>query len=130
MTRRRAVTFRLSDKVVKELRQYAKLNDLRVRDILEEALLNRISSERDKTALEGLLSVSSRMERRVKGIRVDLETLADLVTFFVLQWFCHTPPIPESLKREAYAQGKQRYEKFLEVFREGRKKESILGEEE
>lgn len=125
---RKHVTFRLDAQVVQDTKQYALVHDLQIADVVETALREFLSEEKEQTALEGLLSVCSRTENRIRGLRLDLETLADLNTFFVLHWFCHTSPIPEGLKREAFAQGNSRYQRFLELFREGKQRENILNE--
>lgn len=74
-----------------------------------------LSQENHQNRVEHALH---RIENRIKQAEIYFECIAEHLSFWSLQWFIHTPPVPVSLKKEASADGKRRWEKFIEVIRE------------
>lgn len=51
----------------------------------------------------------------VGHLKVDVEIIAEMLSFFVMHYFCYTPELPESQKKALLLSGKTRHEKFLEL---------------
>ena len=57
-----------------------------------------------------LLSLSQNM----KYLKVDSEIIAEMLSFFVMHYFCYTPELPEAQKKALLLSGKTRHAKFME----------------
>lgn len=79
--------------------------------LLEQALTFEDAGELAKH----LESRIGRLEQRMKGVKGDVEILAELVSLFIYHWFCYAPTIPESQRKAMQVEGKDRYDKFLEL---------------
>lgn len=112
--------YRLDEAVVKELRKRSALEGRPAVLILEKALKNYFSNEKEETAIEGTFRLVSKIEGRTKGARADLEALTDLLCFFIYHWFCHTPALPTTSRTEAASTGMARYHRFIEMLRKRR----------
>lgn len=55
---------------------------------------------------------------RFKKFQQDLELLGEMVSFYILQWFCYNSEIPEEKKRAVFFEGKKKHEKFMELLNE------------
>lgn len=51
----------------------------------------------------------------VGHLKVDVEIIAEMLSFFVMHYFCYTPELPESQKKALLLSGKTRHEKFMEL---------------
>ena len=66
----------------------------------------------------------------VGHLKVDVEIIAEMLSFFVMHYFCYTPELPESQKKALLLSGKTRHEKFMELLAkrmQGKGSSSILG---
>lgn len=55
------------------------------------------------------------LEQKVKGVRLDIETLGELLSLFVFNWCCHTPSVPDNARQLAVTEGSLRFKEFLNV---------------
>ena len=55
---------------------------------------------------------------RFKKFQQDLELIGEMISFYVLHWFCYNSDIPEEKKRAVFIEGKKKHEKFMELLNE------------
>jgi hypothetical protein len=51
----------------------------------------------------------------LKNLKVDIEIMSEMVSFFVLHYFYYTPELPEAQRKALLISGKDRHAKFLEL---------------
>jgi hypothetical protein len=108
-------TFRLPPTLAAQLADYARRKRVSQALVVEAALASFLSpdgSERLEAALGRRLDRLSRQADRIEhGVQVSNEAVALFVRF----WLTTTPPLPQSAQSAAQAQGKERYEGFIEA---------------
>ncbi|HMO19134.1 MAG TPA: hypothetical protein PKA63_12645 [Oligoflexia bacterium] len=56
-----------------------------------------------------------KLSHNQKNLKVDVEIIAEMLSFFVMHYFCYTPELPESQKKALLLSGKTRHDKFMEL---------------
>jgi hypothetical protein len=108
-------TFRLSPDVIDQLAEIALRKRVGQPDIVEAALrsfMSPDSSERLEAALSRRLD---RIDRHLGRLDEQTEITTEALALFVRFWLTANPPLPDSGHDAAQAQGKERYEGFVEA---------------
>ncbi len=108
-------TIRLSPDVARQLAEYASRKRASQAEIVEAALVSFLSpdgSERMEAAFSRRIDrVMRQMEQLDRNVEVGNEALALFVRF----WLTANPPLPDSAMASAQAQGKERYDGFVQA---------------
>ncbi|MCL4674064.1 MAG: ribbon-helix-helix protein, CopG family [Sphingomonadaceae bacterium] len=108
-------TFRLSPAVAKQLAELAIRKRVSQAEIVEAALSSFLSpdgSERMEAAFSRRLD---RIVRQMENLEHAVEVGNEALALFVRFWLTANPPLPESARAAAQAQGKERYDDFVEA---------------
>lgn len=108
-------TFRLSPEIARQLAELAIRRRASQAEIVEAALasfLSPDSSERMEAAVTRRLD---RLARQNEKLEFQIEVVSEALALFVRFWLTANPPLPESATAAAQAQGKERYEGFVEA---------------
>lgn len=57
------------------------------------------------------------IEKRLRNMTLDLESVAELLSLYIFHWFCYTPPISDSQKSAIFVEAKDRHSRFLKLFK-------------
>lgn len=108
-------TIRLSPDVARQLAEYAIRKRASQAEIVEAALVSFLSpdgSERMEAAFSRRIDrVMRQIEQLDRGVEIGNEALALFVRF----WLTANPPLPDSAMPSAQAQGKERYDGFVQA---------------
>lgn len=108
-------TIRLSPEVARQLAEYAIRKRASQAEIVEAALVSFLSpdgSERMEAAFSRRIDrVMRQLEQLDRSVEVGNEALALFVRF----WLTANPPLPDSAMASAQAQGKERYDGFVQA---------------
>lgn len=108
-------TIRLSPEVAGQLAEYAIRKRASQAEIVEAALVSFLSpdgSERMEAAFSRRIDrVMRQLEQLDRNVEVGNEALALFVRF----WLTANPPLPDSALASAQAQGKERYDGFVQA---------------
>jgi hypothetical protein len=55
------------------------------------------------------------LAKKLSNLKVDVEIVGEMLSFFALHFFCYTPELPESQRRALKIDGKKRHAKFIEL---------------
>lgn len=108
-------TFRLSPEVAKQLAELAIRKRVSQAEIVETALTSFLSpdgSERMEAAFSRRLD---RIVRQMENLEHAVEVGNEALALFVRFWLTANPPLMESARAAAQAQGKERYDGFVEA---------------
>nr|WP_315456918.1 CopG family transcriptional regulator [uncultured Sphingorhabdus sp.] len=108
-------TFRLAPEVARQLAEYAVRKRASQAEIVEAALVSFLSpdgSERMEAAFSRRIDrVMRQLEQLDRSVEVGNEAFALFVRF----WLTANPPLPDSAMHSAQAQGKERYDGFVQA---------------
>lgn len=117
---RRLIGARIRPELVRALKKHAKAKGAPISLIVERAIQREIGEDPRELELQIMRKSLVHVERRLAIAINYLEALSDLYGHYVYHWFCHTtPPSPEQRNALA-AQGKARYQKFIEILKSKR----------
>lgn len=108
-------TFRLSPEVARHLSDYAARKRVSQAELVEAALVSFLSpdgSERMEAAFSRRID---RVMRQIENLDRSVEIGNEALALFVRFWLTANPPLPDSAVAAAQAQGKERYDSFLEA---------------
>ncbi|MVZ98132.1 CopG family transcriptional regulator [Sphingorhabdus sp. IMCC26285] len=108
-------TFRLSPEVARYLSDYAARKRVSQAELVEAALVSFLSpdgSERMEAAFSRRID---RVMRQIENLDRSVEIGNEALALFVRFWLTANPPLPDSAVAAAQAQGKERYDSFLEA---------------
>lgn len=114
------VTFWIPKQLMQAVREIAVVRRISLTSVLVESI---------KTYVEGVVGTESdgrlgsdlgRIDRRVRNIAIDVEVLGEMMALYVYHWLCHQNSLPESQRKAASIEGRERYEKFLELVKDRR----------
>lgn len=108
-------TFRLPPELAKQLAELAIRKRVSQAEIVEAALTSFLSpdgSERMEAAFSRRLD---RIVRQMENLEHAVEVGNEALALFVRFWLTANPPLPESARAAAQAQGKERYDGFVEA---------------
>lgn len=108
-------TFRLPPDISRQLAEFAIRKRATQASIVEAAIASFLSpdgSERMEAAVTRRLD---RLTRQNEKLEFQIEVTNEALALFVRFWLTANPPLPDSAMAAAQAQGKQRYEGFVEA---------------
>ena len=108
-------TFRLSPDVARQLAEYAVRMRASQAEIVEAALVSFLSpdgSERMEAAFSRRID---RVMRQIDQLDRSVEVGNEALALFVRFWLTANPPLPDSAMASAQAQGKERYDGFVQA---------------
>lgn len=106
------IHIRLPADVYDALQDLVSARQVNVSSVVRSALEDYFA----RTELEGIDAVLERLgtvESRIRSLRLDIEMVAELISFFIYHWFCYTPAVPNSEKRTLALEAQARHQKFL-----------------
>jgi predicted transcriptional regulator len=118
-------TFRLPPDLSRQLAEFAIHKRATQASIVEAAVASFLSpdgSERMEAAVTRRLD---RLTKQNEKLQFQAEVTNEALALFVRFWLTANPPLPESARASAQAQGKERYDGFVEAL--SRKLESGKG---
>lgn len=114
---RHLIGIRIPPELNRALKKYAQAKGAPITAIVERAIQREIGEDLREHELQVMRKSLVHVERRLATTISYLEALSDLYGHYVYHWFCHTtPPSPEQRNALA-AQGKARYQKFIEILK-------------
>ena len=108
-------TFRLPPDVSRQLAEFAMRKRVSQASIVEVAIASFLSpdgSERLEAAVSRRLDRLTRLNERLE---FQGEVTNEALALFVRFWLTANPPLPDSAMGAAHAQGKERYDRFVEA---------------
>jgi predicted transcriptional regulator len=108
-------TIRLSPDVARQLAEYAIRKRASQAEIVEAALVSFLSpdgSERMEAAISRRID---RVLRQIEQLDRSVEIGNEALALFVRFWLTANPPLPDSAMASAQAQGKERYDGFVQA---------------
>lgn len=108
-------TIRLSPDVARQLAEYAIRKRASQAEIVEAALVSFLSpdgSERMEAAFSRRID---RVMRQIEQLDRSVEVGNEALALFVRFWLTANPPLPDSVVASAQAQGKERYDGFVQA---------------
>jgi len=118
-------TFRLPPTLSRQLAEFALHKRATQASIVEAAVASFLSpdgSERTEAAVTRRLD---RLTKQNEKLQFQTEVTNEALALFVRFWLTANPPLPESARASSQAQGKERYDGFVEAL--SRKLESGKG---
>lgn len=84
-----------------------------LQEIINKALFQYLESADEGSVTELRRSIATMVVNQ-KALKTELEMFGEMFSFYVLQWFCYAPVLPESQKGTILASAKLRHDKFIE----------------
>lgn len=106
-------TFRLPPDVIAHLAEFASRKRVGQPDIVEAALRSFLSPDNPEQLEAALSRRLDRIDRRIGALDQQVEITTEALALFVRFWLIANPPLPDSALAAAQAQGKERYEGFV-----------------
>lgn len=108
-------SYSFSKEISSRLKQMAATRGVSVSALVEGILSEALSDSAEKDRLRGIEERLASVDRRLKALRYDGEILAEMFSFYIFQWLCYAPPLPENGRAALVAEGKERHKRFLDV---------------
>ena len=108
-------TFRLPPDVIDQLAAFASRRRVGQPDIVEAALRSFMSPDNPEQLEAALSRRLDRIDRRIGALDQQAEITTEALALFVRFWLTANPPLPDSALAAAQAQGKERYDSFVEA---------------
>jgi hypothetical protein len=108
-------TFRLPPDVIDQLAEVALRKRVGQPDIVEAALRSFMSPDSSEQLEAALSRRLDRIDRHLGRLDEQTEITTEALALFVRFWLTANPPLPDSGQAAAQAQGKERYEGFVEA---------------
>lgn len=108
-------TFRLPPDVIDQLSEFAMRKRVGQPDIVEAALRSFMSPDSSEQLEAALSRRLDRIDRHLGRLDEQTEITTEALALFVRFWLTANPPLPDSGHGAAQAQGKERYEGFVEA---------------
>lgn len=108
-------TFRLPPEVIDQLAEFALRKRVGQPDIVEAALRSFMSPDSSEQLEAALSRRLDRIDRQLGRLDEQTEITTEALALFVRFWLTANPPVPDSGQAAAQAQGKERYEGFVEA---------------
>lgn len=120
-------TFRLPPDVIDQLAEFAMRRRVGQPDVVEAALRSFMSPDNPEQLEAALSRRLDRIDRRLGQLDQQAEITTEALALFVRFWLTANPPLPDSGLAAAQAQGKERYEGFVEALARRLEGRSRLG---
>lgn len=121
-------TFRLPPDVIDQLAAFASRRRVGQPDIVEAALRSFMSPDNPEQLEAALSRRLDRIDRRIAALDQQTEITTEALALFVRFWLTANPPLPDSALAAAQAQGKERYDGFVEALSRRLEGRSRLGD--
>ncbi|BBB13989.1 CopG family transcriptional regulator [Sphingopyxis sp. FD7] len=121
-------TFRLPPDVIDQLAEFATRKRVCQPDIVEAALRSFMSPDNPEQLEAALSRRLDRIDRRIGALDQQAEITTEALALFVRFWLTANPPLPDSALAAAQAQGKDRYDGFVEALARRLEGRSRLGD--
>lgn len=121
-------TFRLPPDVIDQLSEFASRKRVGQPDIVEAALRSFMSPDNPEQLEAALSRRLDRIDRRIGTLDQQAEITTEALALFVRFWLTANPPLPDSALAAAQAQGKERYDGFVEALARRLEGRSRLGD--
>lgn len=108
-------TFRLPLDVIDQLADFALRKRVGQPDVVEAALRSFMSPDSSEQLEAALSRRLDRIDRHLGRLDEQTEITTEALALFVRFWLTANPPLPDSGHAAAQAQGKERYEGFVEA---------------
>lgn len=108
-------TFRLPLDVIDQLAELAVRKRVGQPDIVEAALRSFMSPDNPEQLEAALSRRLDRIDRHLTRLDQQTEITTEALALFVRFWLNANPPLPDSALPAAQAQGKERYDGFVEA---------------
>ncbi len=108
-------TFCFPKELSSNLKQMAAARGVTVSALVEGILEEALSGSSEKDRLRGIEERLASLDRRLKALRYDGELLGEIFSFYIFQWLCYAPPLPENGRSAIVAEGKERHKRFFDV---------------
>lgn len=121
-------TFRLPPEVIEQLAEFALRKRVGQPDIVEAALRSFMSPDSSEQLEAALSRRLDRIDRHLGRLDEQTEITTEALALFVRFWLTANPPLPDSGQAATQAQGKERYEGFVEALARRLEGRSRLGD--
>ena len=121
-------TFRLPPDVIDQLAEFATRKRVGQPDIVEAALRSFMSPDNPEQLEAALSRRLDRIDRRIGALDQQAEITTEALALFVRFWLTANPPLPDNALAAAQAQGKERYDGFVEALARRLEGRSRLGD--
>lgn len=121
-------TFRLPPDVIGQLAEFASRKRVGQPDIVEAALRSFMSPDSSEQLEAALSRRLDRIDRHLGRLDQQTEITTEALALFVRFWLTANPPLPGNGLPEAQAQGRERYEGFVEALARRLEGRSRLGD--
>lgn len=108
-------TFRLPPEVIDQLAEFALRRRVGQPDVVEAALRSFMSPDNPEQLEAALSRRLDRIDRRLGQLDTQTEIATEALALFVRFWLTANPPMPDSGLAAVQAQGKERYDGFVEA---------------
>ena len=106
------VNFRMPKEQLNRLKEVALIRRVSLNSLFLSALEFYLNDGREKGISEQYVL---KLSQNQKNLKVDVEIIAEMLSFFVMHYFCYTPELPENQKKALLLSGKTRHAKFMEL---------------
>lgn len=108
-------TFRLSPEIAGQLAELAIRRRASQAEIVEAALASFLSPDASERMEAAVTRRLDRLARQNEKLEFQIEVVSEALALFVRFWLTANPPLPANALAAAQAQGKERYEGFVEA---------------
>ena len=108
-------TFRLPPALADQLAEYAIRKRVSQALVVETALNSLLSPDGNERMEAAFTRRMDKLLRATDKLQYHVEVTNETLALFVRFWLTANPPLPESARASAQAQGKDRYEGFVEA---------------
>lgn len=112
--KRNRINIRVSDELWEQLTVEAAAHDSTMTAIIETAIEQYFDPDQVERRDAQILSRIDRFDARQDRIETDLRLCTETLAQYVLYWLTRMEPLPEAEREAAYAQGKRRYDHFVQ----------------
>jgi hypothetical protein len=88
--------------------------------IFVDSLKGHIEGVLTKDVSSQILSDLGRLDRNIKSVSGDVESLGEFLGLYVFHWLCYLTPLSESEKKAAGIEGREKFHKFIDLVKERR----------
>ena len=121
-------TFRLPTDLIDHLAEFALRKRVGQPEIVEAALRSFLSPDSSEHLEAALSRRLDRIDRHLGRLDEQTEITTEALALFVRFWLTANPPLPDSGHAAVQAQGKERYEGFVEALARRLEGRSRLGD--